>query len=242
MMDQRAEDALARIAGEIDGLFGTELLCLVLYGSGAGRDFVPGKSDLNLAIVLRNLRFEHLQLLHGKLAAWHALGAAMPLILDPATLARSCDVFPMEWQDIQDTHRLLRGHDVFADLTIRWDHLRDQAEHEVRGKQLRLHALFAEVGAEYDRLQPLLLDSVKTFLIVMRSLLRLRHKQRTSSYTDVLAAFEQTTQHPFPTMHQLLRIKLHEDVWPRTIEPIVRSYFEEVANLVGLVDEFPHAA
>lgn len=242
MLDQRTEDALARIAAEIEGLFGPDLLCLALYGSATGRDYVSGKSDLNLAIVLEELRFEHLTRLHGKLPGWHAVGVAMPLILDRSTLERGCDVFPMEMQDIQDAHRLLRGSDVFAALSIHWHHLRDQAEHEVRGKQLRLHALYAEVGAENTRLQQLLLDSVKTFLIVMRSLLRLRHRHRNASYGDVLAAFEHSTQHSFPSIGRLLHIKLGEEAWPRQLEPLVRSYFTEVADLVRLVDQFPHAA
>src|SRR6185295_5262006 len=140
----------------------------------AGDDFIPGKSDLNFAIVVQRLIFPHLKALHAHLPAWHKLGAATPLLLDRRWIERSRDVFPMEFHDIKAQHRVLYGEEVFATLPIDSRHLQYQSEHEARGKLLRLRALYAEVGADRKRLEHLMLDSVKTFVIIMRNSIRVR--------------------------------------------------------------------
>ncbi len=239
MLDKPSKQAVATITREAKDLFGTELVCLVLYGSAAGSDFVPGQSDLNLAMVFGKLRFEHLLQLRTRLPGWHELGAAMPLLLDRESLQRGRDVFPLELQDIKETHSLLAGEDLFSSLQIDWRHLRYQVEHELRGKLLRLRALFAEVGDDPIRLQRLLVDSVKSFLIVMRGLIRLRVPQAARSYPEVLAQFEFLWTCQLPTTKRVLQIKLGQEAWPSdaaSIETILRGYLADVEHLTAIVD------
>lgn len=236
MLDKTTRQAVVRIASEAQELFGADLVSIVLYGSAAGKDFVAGKSDLNIAIVLDKVRFEHLRGLNTRLPGWHELGAAMPLLLDRKSLEQGRDVFPMEFQDIKEMHELLAGEDVFANLDIDWRNLRYQAEHEVRGKLLRLRALYAELGNDSERLQRLLVDSVKTFLIVMRSLVRLHQRQSSASYFDVLDQFETRMAAKFPEIRNLLEVKIGRRVWPQDTEVMVRGYLSEVERLTDLLD------
>lgn len=239
MLDDSSKQAVATITREATELFGAELISLVLYGSAAGSDFVPGQSDLNVAMVFDKLRFEHLQQLQTRLPGWHQLGASMPLLLDRESLQRGRDVFPMELQDIKESHELLAGEDLFATLPIDWRHLRYQVEHELRGKLLRLRALYAEVGGEPARLQRLLVDSVKSFLIIMRSLIRLRVPQAPGSYPEILAQFESLWTCQLPATKHVLRIKLGQQVWPSdaaSIETILRGYLADVERLTAVVD------
>src|SRR5207247_11117993 len=90
-------------------LLADDLVAIALYGSGAGANFVPGASDLNVVIVLKEARFEVLQKLQPRIAAWHKLGFALPLLMDRAFLQRGRGVFPMEVHDIEERHRLLWG-------------------------------------------------------------------------------------------------------------------------------------
>src|SRR5262249_38796158 len=154
------------------------------------------------------LTFAHLQALHQHLPKWHKLGAATPLLLDRQFLARARDVFPMEFHDIQAQHRTLYGEDVFAALRIDSRHLRYQAEHEARGKLLRLWALYAEVGADRKRLEALMLDSAKTFVIIMRNFIRLRAGESHTCYLKVIDEFEKHFAMTFPALRQVMRVKL----------------------------------
>lgn len=236
MLDARTEKAIKEVAETVRGLFGRDLVCVALYGSAAGDDFVPGRSDLNFAIVVERLTFTHLKALHAHLPGWHKRGVATPLLLDRRWLQRSRDVFPMEFHDLQAQHRMLYGEEVFATLAIDSRHLRYQAEREARGKLLRLRALYAEVGADRARLEALMLDSVKTFLIIMRNLTRLRGAGAHAPYVQVLDQFESHVGIAFPTMRHLLQIKLETQRWSDGIDATFSSYLDEVERLVDLVD------
>jgi predicted nucleotidyltransferase len=236
MLDTRIDKAIAQVTQQARALFGADLVSVVLYGSAAGEDFVPGRSDLNVAIVLERLTFAHLTALHRRLPAWHTLGAATPLLLDRRWIDRSRDVFPMEFHDIKAQHRVLYGEEVFANLAIDRRHLRYQAEHEARGKLLRLRALYAEVGADRKRLERLMLDSVKSFAIIMRNFIRLRGGEGAARYLAVLDQFEAHFAVAFPTMRHLVGVRLGTESWADGIEATFASYLDEVERLVELLD------
>ena len=236
MLDDKSEKAIAQVTAEARTLFGADLVSLVLYGSAAGQDFVSGRSDLNVAIVLERLTFAHLKALHGHLPRWHTLGVATPLLLDRPFVRAGRDVFPTEFQDIKAQHRVLWGEDVFATLVVDSRHLRYQCEHEARSKLLRLRALYAEVGADRPRLESLMLASVKTFLIIMRNFIRLHGGQDHTRYSAVLDQFEQRFAVSFPVMRQLLRVKLGAEPWTSDIDETFRAYLGEVEQLIELLD------
>ena len=237
VLDARTEKTLAQFTEEVRQLLADDLVAVALYGSGAGANFVPGASDLNVVIVLKEARFEVLQKLQPRTAAWHKLGFALPLLLDREFLQRGRDVFPMEFHDIKEQHRLLWGEEVFRELEINPRHLRFQAEHEARSKLLRLRALYLECAGDQQRLRALMLDSLKTFLILMRNLIRLRGKEGLLTYADVLEQFEQHFQRAFPRIHQLLAIRASQQPWPaEAAADCFRDYLAEVQQLVGVID------
>jgi predicted nucleotidyltransferase len=232
---------LTQFTQELRELLGNQLLAVVLYGSAAGENFVPGSSDLNIAIVVQRMEFAVLKKLQPHMALWHKRGFAVPLIVDHNFLNHSRDVFPMEYSDIKEQHRTLWGEEIFNTLPIGGEHLRFLAEHEVRSRLLRLQALYLERAGEPPRLRQILLDSLKTFLTLMRHLLRLQGKSGVQNYAEVLSLFEQHFQVAFPEMHRLIAIRQGLRDWPH--EPATeffREYLEDVQRLVALIDGLPH--
>jgi hypothetical protein len=243
MLDPQSEKILVQFIQELRSLLADELIAVALYGSGAGSNFVPGVSDLNVVIVVKEARFDVLQKLQPHLAAWHVQGFAVPLLLDREFLQRSRDVFPMEFHDIKEQHRLLWGEEVFRALEIDTRHLRFQAEHEARSKLLRLRALYLEYAGDPLRLQVLMLDSLKTFLILMRNLIRLHGKTGLLTYVEVLDQFEQRFHQAFPRMRQLIAIRAGQQQWPGTaIVDFFRDYLTEVQQIVAVLDFLPSHA
>ena len=49
---KKPEEIFPEITGDYQKIFGEDLISIILYGSGAGEDYVPGKSDLNFLITL----------------------------------------------------------------------------------------------------------------------------------------------------------------------------------------------
>jgi len=93
MANTGLESTLMQFTQELRELLGNQLLAVVLYGSAAGENFVPGSSDLNTAIVVQRMGFEVLKKLQPHIVSWHKRGFAVPLIVDRNFLHYSRDVF-----------------------------------------------------------------------------------------------------------------------------------------------------
>jgi predicted nucleotidyltransferase len=92
---------------EVQSLYEGDLLAIVLYGSAATGDHVPGASDINVAMIVREVTPALLRKAAGRIGAWRRQGFATPLFFDPETLPNSLDAFPIEFLDMQERHRIL---------------------------------------------------------------------------------------------------------------------------------------
>lgn len=238
MLDPKTQRAVDAVCEQLRALFAPRLVTVALYGSAAGPDFVAGKSDINLAVVLERIEYTDLHALRPLIPRWRKAGLATPLMLDRDFLRRAADVFPMELRGIIAQHSVLFGENVFASLEVSDQHLRYQCEHEARGKLLRLRELYIEIGSRRDDIQRLMLDSLKTFLIVMRTLNWMRGAPATS-FETILRSFCEQFECTFPVMSRLLEIRLGSAKWEGDVEVTFRGYLEEIQQLVVMVDRIP---
>jgi hypothetical protein len=148
----------------------------------------------------------------------------------------------MELHDICEQHRVLSGYDVFADLEIRDENLRYQCEQEARGKLLRLRELYLEIGDDRDELEALILDSLKTFLILMRNLCRSDGTPAPGGYRDVLAVFSARIGRSFPVLARLLEVRLGTARLDGDVETTFASYLSEIQQLVDVINHLPAGA
>src|SRR5262249_62001938 len=114
-------------------------------------------------------------------------GFAVPVLVDGDYFDRPRDTFPMELDDIRRQHRVLAGSDPFVALRVEPAALRRECEYEARAKLLRLRALFLELARAPDAIEALMTGSLKTFLIVLRHLLRLPPAAPAHAYAEALA-------------------------------------------------------
>ena len=161
---------------------------LVLIGSAARADFVPGFSDLNLLLVTEQLDPGTLGLLSPALARWRKTGNPPPLLLTGEELARSADAFPLEIHDIISAHVLLRGKDPLAGLSVRLADLRRALERDGRGKLLRLRQGYAEVAGKPAEITALARLSVGGILLLLRATLALSGAEVPAGAAAVAAA------------------------------------------------------
>lgn len=233
-LDARRERALTSFATATARALGEELIALALYGSGAGEDWLPARSDVNTAIVTRRLTPGVLDTLGASLRELPP-GFAVPLVLDEEYLARARDVFPMEFDDLRRQHRLLAGKDVMATITVDRAALRRQCEHEARAKLLRLRTLYLTAPRQ-AALEGSILGSLKSFLVVLRHLVRLRGDEPGTTYRQALTAGE-TCVGPLPQMRALLD---HREGTPSLAPEAVRAglarYLGDVERIVAAVD------
>jgi hypothetical protein len=128
-LDAKDRAALDRLVADLRDLHGPALLAVALTGEAAGAGYIPRKSPLSVVVVLDEVTPEALRRTRGRIPAWRRRRIPAPLLMDPAYVESSLDVFPLEFLEIGDHHVLLHGErNPFADLAIDLSHLRLEVE------------------------------------------------------------------------------------------------------------------
>ncbi len=175
---------------QVKKLFGNAFEAVILYGSAAGGEYLPGKSNINLLILLAKQDTELLKQYAALHKRWQKEQIVVPLFLTAAELKSSLALFPLEYLEIQEQHILLAGRDPFPELRIDLKNLRTQCEQELRGNLLRLRQRFVEGGASTEAITILLPLSFTALMPCLRGLLRAKERPVERSADGVLQAVE----------------------------------------------------
>ena len=177
------------LVGQLRSALAGGLEAIVLYGSAAGDEHHAGHSDYNVLVVVDRLTMAELGgPLSALTRAWRDGGNPAPLILTREEWRRSADIFPMEYADILDRHRVLYGTPPFDGMTIGPADLRLQVEHEAMAKLLQLRTALMGAGRDAPRVRTLLAASLSTFMVIFRAVERLHGARPDSSYEVVARA------------------------------------------------------
>jgi hypothetical protein len=216
---------------------GERLLAVALTGEAASAGYRPGKSSLSLAVVVDNVEVGILDAIRPLVRRWRSTRVATPLVLDPLYLETSRDVFPLEFLDLLDRHRLLAGRiDPFADITIARVHLRIELEEQLRGKMLHLWELYLETH-HASRLARAMLHTLPHFYLLLRGLLFLREVDRPTGPRDLVTAVETAHQLALPSFHELETARVAgSGIRRSSADAVFGCYLDEVSRLVRVVD------
>ena len=165
---------LDELVTQLRAAYGARLSSVVLYGSAAGGDHVPSRSDYNVLVLLDSLdNAQSLVAASAVARAWRESGNPPPMTMTSrsgaARRTSSRWSTPTSWSAIacSTARRHSRGSSVDrADLRL-------QLEQQVMGKllQLRQGALLA--GTDGKRQAELVAASLSTMMVLFRAVLRL---------------------------------------------------------------------
>jgi predicted nucleotidyltransferase len=176
--------ALERFREDISGAAGSNLAALILYGSLARGRYRPGKSDLNVAVLLADTTTESLAAIAPALrAAWRAVRVE-PFILNLSEIRSMADAFPTKLLDIQDNHIVLMGEDPFIELEVKREHLRLRVEQELRNIALRMRRRYVSVFDDPALLAEALANIAVSLKVELTALMRLAGKDVPQSPTS----------------------------------------------------------
>lgn len=156
--------------------YGKELQAIILYGSAARREYVPGVSDINFLIVLSSEGIAKLTPAVELTRKWRGQMVAVPLLLTKEYLQSSLDTFPIDFFSMQKHHQVIFGEDVLADLAISKANLRMQLERDVKSKLLHLRESFLSEAEDRDGMLRLLRQTLPAFFPIFETLLYLRDR------------------------------------------------------------------
>jgi len=162
-------------AAGLKTVFGEDLQSVILVGSAARGDFVPGSSDVNTLIMLSSTGLEALEKVNPILLRWRRQNVAVPHFMTLEALRRSLDSYPLEILDFKTFHRVIQGPDPLSDIAIPQPALRLQIEREARGKLLLLHQALALQANHEKELAEVLKRSLPAFSAIFQGILELQN-------------------------------------------------------------------
>lgn len=224
---------------QLRAAYGTHLTAVVLYGSAAAGEHIPKKSDYNVLLLLDAIDWSSLASASAVAQAWHDAGNPPPMTMTVAEWRRSADVFPMEYSDILERHRVLYGSAPFEGMTVSHDHLRLQLEQQVMGKllQLRQGALLA--GTDAKRQAELITASLSTMMVLFRAVLRLQGER---PETDNIALAQHVAQRAgfdaAPFIRAIRHVRGETKLAGKEASEVLAGYISGMEQLNAYLDRY----
>jgi hypothetical protein len=173
---------LDELVAQLQKVYGAQLRTVVLYGSAAAGEHIPKRSDYNVLVIVDELTMQHMRAEAAVARACGEKGNPPPLTLTLAEWRGSADIFPMEYADILERHRVLHGTPPFDGIKVDHEHLRLQVEHEAMGKLLKLRQGILASGGESKAQLELLAASLSTIMVIFRAFERLHGAAPSTDY------------------------------------------------------------
>jgi len=185
-------DIVDRFVSDYRNIFGDQLISVIMYGSAVTHEYKPGKSDINVLLVLADISISQISKSLNLQKKWSRSRVATPFFFTKQHIADSCDTYPVEFLDMQSNYKVLYGDDPLKTLEIRHEHVRLQCERELRGVAIHLRRSYAESAGNDTMLRELLDASIRKLMPVFKGLLALKGRSIPKTKSDIIALIEDT--------------------------------------------------
>jgi hypothetical protein len=226
------------LVSQLRQVHGEALQAVVLYGSAATGEQVAGHSDLNVMAVTDTISFDVMRALGQTMRAWQEAGNPPVLELTTHEWRASADIFPMEYADIFERHRVLHGSLPLDGVAVRLSDLRLQVEQEAMGKLLRLRRGVMVAGTDPARQQELLRASLSSLLVIFRAVMRLHGERPPRDADQVIASVSRTCAFDPTPFTRVAALKRGTAIEARDTHALLEGYVTGMAALVAYLDRY----
>jgi hypothetical protein len=235
----RSTMTLDELVRQFSTAYGPDLQCMVLYGSAASGEQLSAKSDHNVLVIVHRISRSRLQQLSTTTRAWSEAGNPPPLTLTTTEWRRSADIFPMEYADILERHRVLSGSAPFEGIRVNTTDLRLQVEHEAMGILLKLRAGMMAAGGDAKLQGALLTDSLSALMVVFRASLRLSGDVPEREYAAVARKIAERVGFDHTPFLQVIELARNSKSGALSdTAGTLDAYVEGMEQLVSYIDRF----
>ena len=140
-----------------------------ITGSLLTADFDSKLSDINSVFVLKQMDLQFLSMLAPLGKKYGKKGIAAPLIMTPAYIKSSLDVFPIEFLNMKLLHHTVLGEDVLRDIEIKRTDLRYQCERELKVKLIGLRQAYIRSAGDPKALSENMISSIPAYIPLFRT-------------------------------------------------------------------------
>ncbi len=229
---------LDELVEQLRKAFGDELRAVVLYGSAVAGEYVAKRSDQNVLVLVERIDLERLEREAAIARAWSESGNPPPLTLTVSEWRGSSDIFPMEYADILERHRVLHGTLPLDGIRVDRRDLRLQLEHQAMGKLLQLRQGVLAAGGDRKRLIMLLDRSLSTFMVLFRALVRYHGGSPAADYE---ALSHEVARRTGIAAEPFVRVVRHvrgvERLREQEVKEVLAGYLAGARQLVHYLDQ-----
>jgi hypothetical protein len=234
-----AQMTLDELVAQLRAAYGKELRALVLYGSAAGGETIPKRSDYNVLVIVDVLDPQHLVAASAASRAWSEAGNPAPLTMTTAEWRGSSDIFPMEYADILDRHKVLFGELPLDGVRVDRKDLRLQVEQEAMGKLIKLRQGVLASGNDPKRQLELLAASVSAIMIIFRAVLRLAGEQPPADNSSLAGAVATRAGFDGTAFQRVVRhVRKEAALAPSDATAVLSGYLAGMERLVWYLDGY----
>ncbi|MBD0316410.1 MAG: hypothetical protein ICV75_06940 [Nitrospiraceae bacterium] len=231
------QQLLRRYVKDVAKVYGNELEGLLLYGSAVRQEFLPGRSNLNLLLFLSSYDGALLKQYAPLHARWAKEQIVVPLFLTKDDLQSAAAVFPLEYLDIHECHRVLWGQDPFVGLKVDTRYLAGEVLQGLRGNLLRVRQRFVEGGGTEEATTILLPLSITALLPVLRGVQRLLGRPVVSHGEPLLKDMESLCGTALPGLRDALLLKQGQiSPGQKEVPRLMNRYLDSLGSLVQAVE------
>ncbi len=230
---------LETLVSQLKGVYGETLRSVLLYGSAVAGEHLKKRSDYNVLVVLDAVPLDRLAAVGAVLRSWGEAGNPPPMMFTMSEWKSSADVFPMEYADILERHRVLHGIDVTEGVVVSRSDLRLEVEQQALGKLLHIRRAAMAAGDDRSGQIRLMEDSLSAIMVVFRGVSRLHDEIPPQDYSALslqvagLAGFD-----PGPVQRIIEHVRGNKKVDKNEAGTILAGYMAEVEALVTHLDTY----
>ncbi|MBS3741446.1 MAG: hypothetical protein KGY75_01420 [Candidatus Cloacimonetes bacterium] len=221
-------------------LFGDKLHSIYVYGSAITDDFDPKTSDINIAMILDNLKLQTLVSTRRLIKNFKKKGVSAPLFLSNDYIKTSLDTYPIEFLDIKSNHKTLYGDDLFSQIDLSPKFLRLQAERELKGRLLLLRLSFLENIQKKKYILPVIKKSIKSIIPILKAILLFTENKIPDTALDIINFTSEKLDMELVALIQAWDYTRKKKIKSSTEDVVnfFQEYVKEVDKLSHFVDQF----
>jgi len=209
---------------------------LYVTGSAVALDFTEKTSDVNSLIILNDMHFDFFRFLVSLGKKFRSGGISSPLVMTPAYIEESLDVFPMEFLELKLVHKTAYGADILKDIVIDRGLLRLQCEREIKSRLLGLWQGYLSSLGEADAISSLLSRSIKGCIPLFRSIIFLMGGTPPLRKLDVLDSFCGSTKADKDVLVKALMLRERRGKAGDEVLSLFERYYANLDTVSGIVN------
>jgi predicted nucleotidyltransferase len=235
-LPQNSRDVVNEFTDSLVESLGENLASIILFGSAADGEYLEGKSDINILIILHGARVADLTVIMESGRKFAKKGLAIPFVFEKEHIETSLDTFPIEFSDMKKRHILLYGNDPLINVQIDKTNLRYQCEREFKSILVNLRRGFIQSGGKKENIESLLSGSLSSVLAACRGMIWLSGQVPPDSVDTLFSEVQNIYKADTAAIGRVWHLKKGHSGATATLEALLDDYCRDIAKLAAIAD------